>query len=1493
MAAQKVYQIQINGLTESVKAVDALNESLKTLEARIKALEGKSVSVGSKSSGGGSSKASSLSEEAKLEKQINQLEEKRVAYSKEVYQNYLAAKDVLKETEKDQKQIAASERLAAKTYSNTIAGMKQELADIKAVMQTVDVSDSGQMKQMIDRAKELNDKLKEIEQSYGQFGRNVGNYSSAFEGMQKLSINIGGVTREFNSAREASKTLKNELIGLEAAGSGNTEVAKELRSEYYKLQSAMDDATKSSKAMDEAMDMMQSFTAMASVGQGLKGFFGLDDTEIERSIQRLVSLQNVLNGIETLRKQMETSEGLGKIFSKGGEKIDKMVAGLTGAKIATEGLTMGSRAATVAVRGLSMALKAVGIGLALEAINLLVQGIEWVTGKITTWVKGDADLVDSTDITTAAIDRQNDALQKNIDLINQRASKGFISTEEARIQKEEEYAKALEETNKKLKERESVYRNAGITQQGKSSLYLENTFGDKGVTTLGGFKDEIKSIDDFAKRWDYLSSRVENNLDITNSWKDTADDAKDELVHLSKMVGGDMVNAFYKFSNGTREGVQSLVEYIDKMDILTNGRYTQALKLGIDKGYLDSQFKQAYDIYQRWKGDIENDKIQLQITVEGRIESMLNELDPTRALKQQLEEAKKYAEEFSSTWLPSQSAKYNTYIEGLKKKIANGGKSINSTIKKNYKDRKKVMVDAEKQLTDLRIENMKEGLNKTITQLEEQRRQELAKVKANGVMVEELSKEINAKYDSEILEAKRKWAAEIQQTYADMWERINSITMQNARMTADAEITALENTLMRIQELADRGLNKKYSDYSINTNNISKKAQKQTGIIPNDISEGNDTPELKKQVSEYIKLLEEIDEAEALLKKHEEERAKKGDKLTDLLLDQDNRILNSKINNLNEWLAKEKVTEGELKASFQYQYLTERNYTTSLAKQFSIRMFDREAYYLKVENAARKHSEEVMATEQELLTKEMEFEKKRAEDEMAIRMRSYYEQEQKEIDGLIQDEHYEEEKKKIKDKYEDLQTKSEQVYRDQLKAIQKTYNAECERLEQENQNNIKNIVANAHNNRIQEYRDFISRLQKIQSTTPITDDYGWGVVRTSESRRQYREALEGYKTLAEKIKEEKAKLQQSLDKNEITFDDFQQAQRELNLLQESVSEATNEILNNLKYFLIPGVDNTFGQLMQSINQYIQAGLQAVQTVMQAINDYQDYEFDKQQEALDKENEMIQEKLDKQADILDDHKSKVESIEDELATSRGDRRQHLIDQLNAEMEAERAAAKEKQRLEKEQEKLQAKQDALDKKRKQAEYKRNLLSILVSTAMATANGLATQPFVPVGIAMGALATSLGMVQYALAAKSKPYAKGGQLEGGTVVGNRHRDGGVKVLGGRAEIEGGEFITNRISTQMNAPLLEFINSKKKKIDVSDLLEFYVSSGSVKKSISKVRTKFEDGGYIPTLPTSLDIRDQLQNIVINQDNRPIYVSVVDINNKQEQVRQVQTLAGL
>ena len=129
-----------------------------------------------------------------------------------------------------------------------------------------------------------------------------------------------------------------------------------------------------------------------------------------------------------------------------------------------------------------------------------------------------------------------------------------------------------------------------------------------------------------------------------------------------------------------------------------------------------------------------------------------------------------------------------------------------------------------------------------------------------------------------------------------------------------------------------------------------------------------------------------------------------------------------------------------------------------------------------------------------------------------------------------------------------------------------------------------------------------------------------------------------------------------------------------------------------------------------------------------------------------------------------------------------------------------------------------------------------------------------------------------------------------GGLLKGNSHAQGGVSVLGGQAEVEGGEYITNKVTTSKNVDVLTFINSKKKKLDLSDFIEFY-SSGS--KSYSKSpKTIFADGGQLPSISApQLNIRDIVN--ANNMDNRPIYVSVTEINDVQARVRNVKAIAGL
>jgi hypothetical protein len=276
------------------------------------------------------------------------------------------------------------------------------------------------------------------------------------------------------------------------------------------------------------------------------------------------------------------------------------------------------------------------------------------------------------------------------------------------------------------------------------------------------------------------------------------------------------------------------------------------------------------------------------------------------------------------------------------------------------------------------------------------------------------------------------------------------------------------------------------------------------------------------------------------------------------------------------------------------------------------------------------------------------------------------------------------------------------------------------------------------------------------------------------------------------------------------------------------------------------------------------------------------QIDEQQKYIDKYSDL----LNKQKQKTQEYADAVDDIEDELANARGDRRQHLIDQLNEEIAAQRASLAEQKRIEKEKEKAEKRKAELEYKQALAEKNMSVAQAKLNAVMAISNAAVNKWPIP-AIPMIALATAVGAAQVA-AANSQYIPKPSYGDGGVIVGKAHKDGGVPVLGGQAEVEGGEFITNKRTTQQNTPLLEYINSKKKRIDLADMVEFF--NDKPRATIKNIRSKFADGG---ALPSTIDVREQLRDVIVYQDSRPVVVSVVDVINKSNDVRRVQALAGL
>lgn len=1385
---KKIYSIQINGIDQSIKQVDALSDALQFLDKKIKELESRSVSITSSNSGG-SSRNADLQTEDKLLKQIQSTEQQIRDARSEDYASLLAQKDILKDITDEAKQRAAAERLSVGNYGNTINGFKKELADIKTVRQATDIG-SAKFDELNKRASELINKLKELDQSYSKLGGNVGNYKSTFDEAKKITVQVGNTTREFKSARDASRQLEQELKALVHAEKEGTKEFEELSDAIHKFamaekraESAANDLKASSKGMDDMLDMMQSFGSLGQVSQGFSALFGIDDSAIDRSIQKLVGLQNAMQGIEKIRQQMNTGEGIGGVLTKGYDKIDSLNGKLMRMNVGLLGTGKAAKVAAVGIKALTTAIKGIAsLGIAV-LIDLIVEGITKLAEFVSDWVKGDADLIDSTAALNSSIEKQNEILDKNLSLIQKRTDAGELSAMEARTEKEKAYTQALKESAEALKKRKEIYEDDDISDSKKTGINLSNAIGDKGVTTIGGFSEGIKDIKDFTERFDYLLGRVENGKDIFGGFTDTASDARDELVHMTKLAGGDFLNAMNQMADGTAEGSKKLAEYIDKMDKMTSGKYSQAIKMGIDKGYFDGQFKQAWTLFQNFKRDVQQDPIQLRLNFESLANQFIEAADKTKkAYYQRMrDELTANYNALSAEEQKNQKKRYDKAMAALNKQEIDTRKSVIAGEKRTADERRKKIEAAEKELNSLRISLMADGLNKQLAQLKEERRQKIANAKENGIKVGEITAEINKLYDKKVEDARKQHAKEVEKIYTNMWRDIFNINYDNSNKNFEIQKSELERQYEELKEIAARNSGTANQSLSDRDTIITKKPKSKS-------KEGSNDPN-----------------------------------------------------------------------DFKYDVLIEKEafYTQRLMEEFKKRTQDRENYYAEIQRLS------------------IEEENKRYELETA-NAKTNYENEKRLLDQSYQDRElqYKDYLQKgviTQAEYNEISKNLEAAKESQLNTLQKTYQTNSEKMLKEHNQRMAEAQNQSNEAFVQNVEELLGQLSNVDFS--------------QLSKNQSGLILNDINNLVNQISSRIAELESELKRKDLTKPQREQIEKLIQQLKGLKTQAGQTASDVEK-----STNEKLEKLIAKINSYVQALGQSLQGILDAVWSVQDSAYEQELENLDKTLEATKEKYNEMDALAEEHKSNMESLEDKIKDAQGSARDALIERYNAEKLAQREALAEKKKIEKEEEKLQAKKDKMELEQKKREKKRNLVTAAINTAMAISMA-AVNPWPHVAIPMMAAAAAAGAAQIAAIA-AQNYAHGGQLDGGVAQGNRHRDGGIKVLGGHAEIEGGEFVTNRLTTSKNIDLLEYINSKKKRININDLIEFYGGDSPVKKNIQNVRTRFAEGGVIPTLAT-VDTSDRLLTVIEDYSNRPVQVAVVDIIDRTQQVNDVRVMAGL
>lgn len=1582
----KVYSIKINGIQEAIDQAKALSEQLASIEARIEALDKKVININIEAPnaealasatqtrstyvrGQRTEITSQLQTEDKLLKEIASTEEKISNARRNEYNDLLAQKDVLKEVTSEAKERAAAERLLLGNYSNTMRGLKEELKDIKTVMQTTDLG-SDKFRELTTRANTLTQKLKDIEASYGTFGRNVGNYAQGVAaGMSGLTLQVAGVTREFDNAKQALMALKKERDTLAVKQDQGLVLSEEELQRFRELvqlvpqlQSSIQDA---GRPMDALMDNMESFVALASAGKGLSAFFGLDGGKIDKTLRDLMALQTALKGIQTIARQIQEKQGLGKYLGGmletsnkaidaftnklfGLEKITQKAAqaemaqasatsavavaektataGAAAQTAANVGLTTSMKASKAAADALNFSLKALGIGIALAAVAIALEVIQKAVERI-------GDAFDTAEKKAERLKVRLDALHSNYaelltynnDMYNDKS----LSYNDYFLRQVKLINEELEKEIRLRREAEDENIPTQYGQVISAGTEIDLEIEKKVFDNIEQLREEwwklneaFNAGEDYYSRWgkglqDWLKSIITTVGHTEAAVKKTGEAILNDFAGRFKKALNELENAqedLYFGIDGAAARVDNAKKKIKELHdevYNTSGRSIIDVLDSIKEENVKNKFQKIIDIVKALRKELHADDEDVKNFWHSISIDMLPPLE--KALQQAQDKYDEYKKQYGRT---------AEEIAKLDKWLANEQARIRKEYsKKNAAANKKELEDARKnqaELNKMRIANMREGLSKIIKEIEEEKRERLEKLTKNS----ELYVETEKYYDKKIEDAKKKHAEEMKKIEKDMWETIYNMSLTNYQKMAQLAEQESKIGMDYFERMANNyvfNASVGSSTYGIQgKNTYSKRTQK--------LLFGFDAGEDKKMFEDYKKLIDILREFETEqnnvaivkananakmaeaeknyknLQESAEEQLKKLEEEKDFMLTEDyektKKIWENELilqgNALNELektyddevaAAEEAATrkldaykkykdelsaiysseEDMAKANAIQQAIIEENYTQSVSNIFKQRMTNVETYWAQRKEKEKGYAEDIFKQQVEL--EKAEYQKRRRD------AYNQAEQLQKQADEAVKNGKMAEEKRNqiVEEAWKEHAKKEE--------LLNKEHNKKLIELEQDKNNKLKSVNAAYYQDALQELTDFQIAISNLESKQPVMN--AWGIINLKETKKNNNEIRVAYEDLIKELREKKKKLNEDFKNGLIDRNVYESSLREIDIFSADLGEKLDAIGTN------------FGDFWQGVDTWLQEIGQAFNSIYSSLatitDNYYQGEIDKQEEYIKKYEDM----LDKQREATQKYADSVESIEDELSNARGARRQHLIDQLNAEMAAQRASLAQEKQIEAEKQKAEDKKKDLEneqaRKRKKADEIQAYINALMAVSMAMVN---TWP-IP-AIPMVAMATAMGAAQVA-AIKSQPTPTYGQ--GGKIEGEPHSRGGVKALvRGQypVELEGQEYIIRKTTATKNVELLEYVNKSQRKLSLEDFIEFYSTKAKASVKASSPKAKYAEGGsVIPLLRNDVDLGNRLIEAFEDYAERPSVVQVVDILDGTQRVNNVRVLAGL
>lgn len=413
--------------------------------------------------------------------------------------------------------------------------------------------------------------------------------------------------------------------------------------------------------------------------------------------------------------------------------------------------------------------------------------------------------------------------------------------------------------------------------------------------------------------------------------------------------------------------------------------------------------------------------------------------------------------------------------------------------------------------------------------------------------------------------------------------------------------------------------------------------------------------------------------------------------------------------------------------------------------------------------------------------------------------------------------------------------------------------------------------------------DIDATRKNIEKIRLSLEEYRSMLKYTSEERiKEYDEELKAAGDNAEKRKEIEARKAQYI--KEFTQEmwtlnqkknELEKKEQDLGILQwVQYAQKVEEIANSIK----------------GVTDQISGALGSAFTAVSKAYDAEIASWDEKIKHLKDKNAEVSKEIENQGKKI----AALEAAQKNASAAGLDQRaEELAKSLKAEKETYQEQLKNKEELEeKEREyerrkaKEQAKKEKIEKLNRKATLIKNIGEATANVAQGITKTLGAYPW-PLNLALATIVGAAGAVQIGI--MTKQLAK--FQDGGLLHGKRHSQGGMRIEGTNMEVEGGEFVVNRVSTDKNLGLVKYINEQRRELKPKDLDAFFArSSQGLEPSFKRM---FAQRGQLPTIEPATNVDNDSLIKAIQAIKIEPKVAVTDIHRAQDNMVSVSGWSGV